>query len=88
MLDPASWYWGNRRRFVLLLMVAVMLPFALLARPEPIRELRDCPACPALIERPAGTWHSNWSELAGYRKALTTDVHRNNTGFRVAKSLR
>jgi hypothetical protein len=55
MLYPASWYWGNRRRFVFFLMVAVMLPFALLAWSEPIRELRDCATCPALIEIPAGT---------------------------------
>jgi hypothetical protein len=55
MLYPASWYWGNRRRFVFFLMVAVMLPFALLAWSEPIRELRDCVTCPALIEIPAGT---------------------------------
>jgi formylglycine-generating enzyme required for sulfatase activity len=134
-------------------MVAVMLPLALLAWSEPIRELRDCATCPALIEMPAGaferldllstmpvgsyepnafglyemmgnvaqwvadcantscaeapqdglawlagdctqrlarggTWHSNWSEFASYRKAITADGRRNDTGFRVAKSLR
>jgi hypothetical protein len=87
MLYPASWYWGNRRRFVFFLIVAVMLPFALLAWSESIRELRNCAPCPQRLTR-GGTWHSNWSELASYRKALTADVRRNDTGFRVAKSLR
>jgi formylglycine-generating enzyme required for sulfatase activity len=35
-----------------------------------------------------GTWQSNWGELAIYRKAITADERRNDTGFRVAQSLR
>jgi hypothetical protein len=56
-------------------MVAVILPFVLLAWSEPLRELRN------------GPWHRNWSELASYRKAITADVRRNDTGFQVATSL-
>jgi formylglycine-generating enzyme required for sulfatase activity len=35
-----------------------------------------------------GTWHSDWNELASYRKAVKRDERRNDTGFRVAKTLR
>jgi formylglycine-generating enzyme len=35
-----------------------------------------------------GTWQSNWSDLASSRKAITADERRNDTGFRVAQSLR
>jgi formylglycine-generating enzyme required for sulfatase activity len=34
-----------------------------------------------------GTWHSNWNELASYRKAVQADQRGNDTGFRVAKTL-
>jgi hypothetical protein len=56
MSYPAAWYWGNRLRFGLILTAAVTLSLAPLAWAEPLRELRDCATCPALIEVPAGTF--------------------------------
>jgi formylglycine-generating enzyme required for sulfatase activity len=35
-----------------------------------------------------GIWHSNWSALASYRKAVQAEQRRNDTEFRVAKTLR
>jgi formylglycine-generating enzyme required for sulfatase activity len=35
-----------------------------------------------------GSWHSNWNELASVREAIPADQRRNDTGFRVAKTLR
>jgi formylglycine-generating enzyme required for sulfatase activity len=35
-----------------------------------------------------GSWPSNWHELASVREAIPADQHRNDTGFRVAKTLR
>jgi formylglycine-generating enzyme required for sulfatase activity len=43
--------------------------------------------CAKRISR-GGTWHSNWNELASYREAIQPDQRRNDTGFRVAKTLR
>lgn len=34
-----------------------------------------------------GSWHSNWNELASVREAIPADQRRNDTGFRVAKTL-
>jgi hypothetical protein len=56
MFYSAAWYWGNRLRFGLILTAAVTLSLSPLAWAEPIRELRDCATCPALIEVPAGTF--------------------------------
>lgn len=56
MFYSAAGYWGNRLCFGLILTAAVTLSLAPLAWAEPLRELRDCATCPALIEVPAGTF--------------------------------
>jgi formylglycine-generating enzyme required for sulfatase activity len=35
-----------------------------------------------------GTWHNDWGELASYRQAVKAHEQGNDTGFRVAKTLR